>query len=349
MQYKHIFGPVLSRRLGISLGVDLVVHKICSLDCIYCECGKTTDLTAAQNEIVRFADIKTELDHFWMNNRDPDYITFSGSGEPTLNPCLGRVISYIKEKKPDIKVAVLTNATLFDHPDVRSALLNADRVVPSLDAAGEPAFFRINRPHRDIDLSEMIAGIQTFAGEYTGELYLEIFILPGINDRPSDLEPLKQAVHKIGPDRVQINTLDRPGTRSRLRPATQAELEKVVQFLEYPSTEIIARVDESIRSVLHGKELSAAIFETVHRRPSTLKDLLQTLGSPLEEIEDCLDQLERENKISSVSRERGIFFQTVKKPDTDPAQSLKPAKKPTGNNRPGKQLDKNPADNNPDK
>ena len=142
MQYKYIFGPILSRRLGISLGVDLVPHKTCSLDCVYCECGKTTDLTIEQKEYVKFKDVKKELEHFWNHNDDPDYITFSGSGEPSLNSKLGKVIEFIKTQKPYIKTAVLTNSTLFDDPDVRQSLLKAELVIPSLDAVSNKAFIK---------------------------------------------------------------------------------------------------------------------------------------------------------------------------------------------------------------
>ncbi|MFH2093715.1 MAG: radical SAM protein [Pseudomonadota bacterium] len=314
MNYNHIFGPVLSRRLGISLGVDLVVHKTCSLDCIYCECGKTTHLTKVRKEYVGLQAIKAELDDYWQHNDDPDYITFSGSGEPTLNPCLGQVIAYIKEKKPHIKIAVLTNVTLFDDPAVRQALLKADRVVPSLDAASQSAFERINRPHRGVDLAKMIQGIQTFAKEYKGELFLEVLILPGINDDPQDLLLLKNVIHVIKPDRVQLNTLDRPGTESDIRSANQNELEQVIQILDYAPIEIIARVSSTIQSRTNRDDIRHAIIETVHRRPCTKKDLMQTLGVEAKMIDSCIEQLENQKKITAISRERGIFYQTIKDP-----------------------------------
>ncbi len=313
MKYKHIFGPVLSRRLGISLGIDLVRHKICTLDCVYCECGKTTDLTITQKETVHFSDVKNELDHFLLNNDEPDYITFSGSGEPTLNPCIGKVISYIKEKSPGIKIAVLTNATLFDDPEVRAALLKADRVVPSLDAASIKAFNRINRPDSRLDLSKMISGIEQFSKEYSGELYLEIFILPGINDAPSDLLKLKTAINKIKPRKVQINTLDRPGTDPDLRPATKEELENVIEQLDYSPIEIIARVEEQPGSRVNRKDLQDAVLETIHRRPCTKQDLLQTLNMDKEQLDQMITRLEQQKKIIGTRQERGVFYQTIKK------------------------------------
>lgn len=312
MKYKHIFGPVLSRRLGISLGVDLVVHKVCSLDCIYCECGKTTDLTLKQKEYVRFSDIKTELDHYWAYNDDPDYITFSGSGEPTLNVCLKQVIEYIKMTKPHIQVAVLTNATQMDDPAVREAMMKADRVIPSLDAVGSEIFQMINRPHSDVDLERMICGIEIFSSQFKGELFLEVFILPDINDKPADIKNLSHVINKIKPDKVQINTLDRPGTCSGLRPATRIELLKIIEQIDYEPMEIIARVDQRIRSRVNREDIKTAILETIHRRPSTKNDLVQTLGVEPKHIQGYIEQLEKENLITSEQRERGRFYRTIK-------------------------------------
>lgn len=313
MKYAHIFGPVPSRRLGISLGVDLVSHKTCSLDCVYCECGKTTRLTIDQKEYVRFTDVKKELDHFWQHNADPDYITFSGSGEPTLNSSLGRVIDYIKEKKPGIKVAVLTNSTLFSDPAVRHSLLRADLVVPSLDAVSKNAFVRINRPSKSLDVARVVEGIEAFAREYKGKLWLEIFILPGFNDRSSDVRLLKGAVERINPDRVQINTLDRPGTLPDIQPASRAELEQVIRIIGFAHTEIIASVDKEINARIKRQDVKAAIVETVHRRPCTKEDLLQILGVEKSVIDRDIHCLEQENKIVGKRQGRGIFYQTIKK------------------------------------
>lgn len=312
MQYNHIFGPVPSRRLGISLGIDLVTHKICSLDCVYCECGKTTQLTCDQKEYVRFNDIKKELDHFWKHNADPDYITFSGSGEPTLNSRLSQVIGYIKEEKPHIKVAVLTNSTLFSDPKIRQALLKADLVVPSLDAVSKRAFIQINRPDKRIDIDEVVTGLETFALEYNGKMWLEIFILPGMNDNRPDLELLKEAVHRIKPDQIQLNTLDRPGTVSDIKPASREALERVSHILGFSNIEIIAKVDDSIKARIQREDVKQAIIETIHRRPCTKEDLLQILGVERQVIETHITCLEQERIIVGKSQERGVFYQTLK-------------------------------------
>ncbi|MBU1340019.1 MAG: radical SAM protein [Proteobacteria bacterium] len=312
MQYKHIFGPVPSRRLGISLGVDLVTHKICSMDCVYCECGKTTRLTVERKEYVKFKDVIKELEHFWQHNNDPDYITFSGSGEPTLNSRLGDVIDYIKENKPQIKVAVLTNSTLLSDPAVRKELLKADLVIPSLDAVSKKAVERINRPNPAIEGHKIAAFIEAFAKEYTGKIWLEILVLPGFNDEKTEVLLLRNAIKKINPDRVQINTLDRPGTLSDIKPASGQQLEIIMNSLDFHAVEIIAKVDKKITTQTQRDDIKAAIVETIHRRPCTKQDLLQTLGVEKKVLDTCIDSLEQEKIIIGKTQGRGIFYQTLK-------------------------------------
>ncbi len=314
MKYSHLFGPVASRRLGISLGVDLVVHKVCSLDCVYCECGKTTDLALARKSWVPFDRLKQELDHYWANNADPDYITFSGSGEPSLNKDMGRVIAYIKDKKPNIRVAVLTNATLLSHGDVRAELARADLVVPSLDGVSNAVFRKINRPCPGLDSKTMIQGIRAFTREFKGLVHLEIFILPGVNDTLEELELFKQAITDIQPDRVQLNSLDRPGTCDFVTPATREALEEIRTFLGPKNVEIIARLPETgtVRAALTGSDLKAAVLETIHRRPSTCEDLSSMLGADSNLIQTLLDDLTVRRRIVSQIQARGIFYQTCK-------------------------------------
>ena len=314
MHYHHIFGPVPSRRLGISLGIDLVTHKICSMDCIYCECGKTTELTLDQKEYVLFKDVIKELDHFLEHHPDPDYITFSGSGEPTLNPVLGDVIDHIRAKRPHINIAVLTNSTLIRNPSVWQALLKADLVLPSLDAVSKKAFSRINRPHKGIDGKEIARGIEAFAKEFKGKIWLEVMILPEINDGLADLTDLKEAIYRINPDRLQLNTLDRPGTMTDIKPASKADLERVAAILDFPDTEIIAGVGRDINARSKPEDIKDVIIATIHRRPCTKEDLLKILGVEKEMIEGCINILLQEKKIISNHGERGLFYRTVKEP-----------------------------------
>ncbi len=223
--YKHLFGPVPSRRLGMSLGIDLIPHKICSLNCVYCECGATTVLTHDRKEYVPVNEIYSELKDFFKHNPDPDYLTFSGAGEPTLHSHIGEVIAFLKELRPAIPVAVLTNGTLFTDPELRKELMRADLVLPSLDAATDEALRKINRPRRELLASAYIDGLIDFSREFEGEIWLEIFLLPGYNDDQKNLEALKEAAMSINPQRIQLNTLDRPGTVEGLHPMSMERLE----------------------------------------------------------------------------------------------------------------------------
>ncbi|WP_320044394.1 radical SAM protein [uncultured Desulfobacter sp.] len=315
MRYNHIFGPVPSRRLGLSLGVDLVRHKTCSLDCIYCECGPTTDLTLKRAAYVPFYEVKAELAHYFDNHPDPDYVTFSGSGEPTLSPDIGRIIDFIKEKKPKIRVAVLTNATLLSDPAVRKDLNRADLVMPSLDAVTPETFEKINRPAGQLDIHEVIEGLKAFAGSFQGELWLEVFILPGVNDAKKELEPLGEIIREIKPTRVQLNTLDRPGAVAGLKPASKQDLDRVAGIINAANVEIIARVkDLTSGDQISDAKMEAMVIETIHRRPCTVEDLTAALNLEKGKLEILIKRLILENKIESVHQERGTFYQTIKRP-----------------------------------
>jgi len=307
--YKYLFGPVPSRRLGMSLGVDLVPKKVCSLDCVYCEVGKTTKLTLERKEYIKFDKVKEELTDYFKNNPDPDYITFSGSGEPTLNSQIGEILQFIKQIRPDIPVAVLTNGTLLYDKTVRDALKDADVVLPSLDAATEEVFQKINRPQSKLTIEKYIEGLITFRNEFIGKIWLEIFILPGYNDHNAELNELKKAILKIRPDSIQINTLDRPGTVSDLRGSTRIELQKIMDFWNLPNVEIIASSPQRKNIQSYRQDAETAIMETISRRPCTLDDLSKLLGMHINEINKYLDVLDTENKIESVRQERGIFYQ----------------------------------------
>lgn len=309
--YKFLFGPVPSRRLGMSLGVDLVPHKVCSLNCVYCECGPTTKLTLDRMEYVPYEKVKVELDEYFKTNKDPDYITFSGAGEPTLNNRIGDVLKFIKSKKPDIPVAVLTNGTLFRFEEVRKELMEADLVLPSLDAATDLAFQRINRPDEGIYINTYLRGLEDFRKEFRGNIWLEVFILPGFNDDKQNLNLLREAILRIRPDRVQLNTLDRPGTIENLSPASENHLKQIAADWSLENVEIIAKPAKrkDIKSYREDKE--SAILETIIRRPCTAEDLARILGLHMNEVNKYLDVLENEKKISGQRQERGIFYKGI--------------------------------------
>lgn len=296
----------------MSLGVELIPHKVCSFNCVYCECGSTTKLTTERKEWVPVGDVKKELISFFENNPEPDYITFSGAGEPTLNSGTGEVIEFLKERWPDLPIAVLTNGSLLSRADLRKELLKANVVLPSLDAASEDVFLKIDRPHPDIRINEYIEGLIQFQEEFSGEIWLEVLILPGFNDDLQELNLLKKAFLEIRPDRIQINSLDRPGAVDNLRSANRMELESIKEYWDLKNVEVITAVPDRKGIKSYRQDSETAILETIARRPCTLEDLSDILGLHINEVNKYLGVLQGDNRITFSRQERGIFYQLIK-------------------------------------
>ena len=231
IEKKYIFGPVPSRRLGRSLGVDLVPYKTCTLDCIYCDLGRTTNKTTSRQSFVSPKEIQRELElTLSVLDKKPDFITLSGSGEPTLNNNIGQIIRGIKEIT-SIPVAILTNSSLLSLDEVRRDLSEADVVLPSLDAITPALFEYINRPHASLRIEEIISGLIQFRKQYRGQIWLEILFCRGVNDGKDEVEKLKKVIEKIEPDRVQLNTPVRPPAEDFAFPLTLAQLEEIRERL----------------------------------------------------------------------------------------------------------------------
>ncbi len=310
--YKYLFGPVPSRRLGLSLGVDLVPKKTCSFNCVYCEAGNTLNLTVTRKAYSDLNEVKKELVHYFEHNSDPDFVTFSGYGEPTLDTNIKEVILHIKKIRPDINVAVLTNGSLLNEKEVRDALGLADLVNPSLDAATEKTFKKINRPHKKIDLQSYIDGLIKFRRKYKGKYHLEVFILKGFNDNKEDLLALKHAIERIEPDIIQLNTLDRPGALKGIRAATYDELKYIIDVWGFKNVEIISTTGlDKIRNNAIIQDIESSILETIKRRPCTLDDLTKILNKKELEIKKYLEKLTNENKVTMEKLERGVFYKSL--------------------------------------
>ncbi len=311
MAYKHIFGPVPSRRLGISLGIDLVPAKTCMYNCVYCECGKTTNLTCERREYVPTAEVIAELEEYLRPDPEIDYVTLSGSGEPTLHTGIGEIIAFLKERFPRYRVAVLTSGALLSEPTVRDDLMKADLVLPSLDAASETCFRRVNRPVLGIAIEDVVRGLIAFSREFHGDVWLEVFVVPGKNDAPEELERLKDAIGAIDPERVQLNTLDRPGAELWVRPATRASLEAIASFLGGDRVEVVA--PSSACEPMPGlrDDVADLIMETILRRPCTARDLSRIAGLRRSEVGKYLTVLREQGRVEAVRGERGIFFRAV--------------------------------------
>jgi len=289
--YQYIFGPVPSRRLGISLGLDIIPHKTCSLNCVYCECGKTTRHTLMREEYAPTSDIISELDRYLAPLPDLDVITFAGSGEPTLHAHIGLIINHVKTNYPRYKTALLTNSSLLHLEEVRQSILSVDYILPSLDAASQPVFEKINNPVDGLSAQTIIDGIKKLALEYTGILWVEVFIIPGINDTPAELFLIKKALKEIQPTRVQINSLDRPGTCAWVQPPSTQQLNSIANFFLPLPVEIITRKFRPQESNAEEKPDVEYIINTLKRRPMTIEDIAVALKININETQDMIDEL----------------------------------------------------------
>ena len=306
-RFAHLFGPVPSRRLGMSLGVDLVPYKTCTLDCVYCEVGPTTAPTLEVGEYISTREIIDELDTYMQNPDRLDYITFSGSGEPLLHSGIGTILDHLKRHYPRFKTALLTNATQLAGPEAAEKLRGLDLILPSLDAASQEVFERINRPRHGIRIDDVIEGLRSFRAETGITMWLELFVLPGYNDSPEELQLLKQALESIDPDRVQLNTLDRPGVCSDLEPASQETLQQIADFLSPLQCEVVSGFSGG--GQLPGtSDRSRSILQTLSRRPCTSQDLAEALGVHLNEMNKQLRILQEQNLIYPVQGGRGVFW-----------------------------------------
>ncbi len=233
MRYNYLFGPLHSRRLGLSLGINLFTEKTCSLNCVYCECGPSATTTVERREYVPTADVLAEIDHFFASNEThPDSLTFSGLGEPTLHSGIGGIITHVKNRYPSQRVTLLTNATLFYDPAVRQEVLGCDMIVPSVDALSPAVFAKMyGKPHPSLDPECFKRGLLALKQEYRGELVVELFVIGGLNDTESELTLLRDFFRQLAPDLIQLNTLDRPAAYDWVREAGDDALLYVKSFL----------------------------------------------------------------------------------------------------------------------
>jgi len=308
MTQKHIFGPVLSRRLGLSLGVDLIPFKTCSYDCAYCECGHTTERTVTRQDFFPADEVLSELRGVLDSRPHLDTITLAGSGEPTLARSLGPVVASVKRAYPEYPLTVLTNGSLMTDPEVREELLLADRVIPTLTSVFQPTFERIHNPHPSLRISDIVEGFVRFRKMYDGAIWLEVFVVPGVNTTDEELAGLKRAIERIEPDLVQLNTLDRPAAEGWIRAATNAELERVYDMLGRTRVGIVGRRPPLSRATRAMTDATDLIRQTLSRRPSTVEDLVQTTGMSGGEVAKCLGLLERGGKVTSQRGTRGVFY-----------------------------------------
>ena len=304
-KYKYLFGPVPSRRLGRSLGVDIIPLKVCSQNCIYCQLGVNADTKVERAEYVDIDDVLRELKDAVDNGLDADFITLTGSGEPTLNSRIGELIDSIKSIT-NIPIAVLTNGTLLSDPQVRKDCCKADVVMPSLDAGSREMFEKMNKPHESIDFDAFIDGVSQFRKEYNGQIWLEVFFCDGVNTNESDIENVKLVIKRILPDKVQLNTSVRPTVEVDAVRVPKDKLEQIAAKLG-GKAEVIADYSKLKNSQTVSVDTDK-VTELLKRRPCTLEDLCNGLNAGRNEVVKIISLLDDEGIIHRKQIGERLYF-----------------------------------------
>jgi len=296
--FRYLFGPVPSRRFGLSLGVDLVPRKTCTLNCVFCEVGPTTCLAVDRKEYVPVAEVERELAEWRAGGGKADVVSVTGSGEPTLHSGFGDILAFIN-KTIKIRSVLLTNSTLLYLPDVRRSAALADIVKVTLSAWDDDSFRKITRPHPDLRFASVLEGLQLFRREYSGIIWMEVFIVPGINSDLEQVNAIARLARTIRPDRIQLNTAVRPTAENRVGAAPGRFLNEISVLFE-PKAEVIAGfVGQGSGS---GNVDQGAILAMLKRRPCTAGDVASAFFLNIEETQKILRQMTAEKLVRMEKR-----------------------------------------------
>lgn len=305
---RYVFGPVPSRRLGRSLGLDLVPFKTCTYDCVYCQLGRTTKKTTERREYVPLGEVLQELENTLQTGPAPDYLTLAGSGEPTLFRPLDALLAGIKGITA-VPVVVLTNGSLLWDPQVRAELAQAEVIMPSLDAGTDELYQVINRPHGDVTFERLVEGLVAFRQEFAGAYWLEVMLVAGLTDQPEAVAALAEVARRIDPDRLYLNTAVRPPAESWVKPAPAGALERCAAALG-PKCEIIADYSATqAKEDVAGSE--AAVLALLRRRPCRLVDLSDGLGRHRNEVLKYLGHLLRTGQVRGREVDGQTYYSAV--------------------------------------
>jgi wyosine [tRNA(Phe)-imidazoG37] synthetase (radical SAM superfamily) len=302
--YKYLFGPVPSRRLGRSLGVDLTPRKTCSFDCIFCQLGRTTNKTTSRKEYVPTSEVIEELRDWIAHDGHADYITLSGSGEPTLHTSIGDVIDFAKSATA-VPVALLTNGSMLTDKEVRQAAARADVVKVSLSAWDQFSFEHINRPHPDITLKSILEGAWMLRESFEGKLWIEVFIAWGVNSVPKDVIKIAELIKPLRPDKIQLNTAVRPPAEAFVEAAPEEHLKALTNRFA-PAAEVIAEFSSGQEPGLKANE--QRILDMLARRPCTAEDIAKAFGMHMNEVAKYIGKLTRTGKAGAQNEAGEIYF-----------------------------------------
>ncbi len=302
------YGPVPSRRLGRSLGIDLLPMKTCSYDCIYCQLGPTRRTRLRRARFIEPERVVQAVRQALEAKPQVDVLTLSGSGEPTLERGLGEIIRLLK-KFFSLPVSVITNSSLLYRRSLREELAAADLVLPSMDGWTEPTFKRINRPHNSLELGKILEGLVALRKEFRGEIWLEVLLVHEINDDPDQIPGLLQWVQRINPDRVQLNTVSRPPAEAWVRASAPERIQEIRNALG-PRAEVVASFKGlSERGSL--ADLERRVAETLKRRPLCAEDLRSLFGMELARAEIFLEDMAKKNSWRAQSIGGKTYYRPV--------------------------------------
>ncbi len=293
---NYFYGPVPSRRLGFSLGVDLIPKKTCSFDCIYCQLGPSDKKTIKRSFYIDLNEFRRSLKKAVKDHPKIDYITISGSGEPTLHKSLDKIIKTIKAvTKNKYPVCVITNSSLLYRKEVRKELLRADLIIPSLDAADLKTFIKINQPHKSITFKRIVNGLIRFRREFKGKIWLEIMLVGGINDTIAQAEKFKGLIKRIRPDKVQLNLPIRPAGVKISLPA-EKKIKRIKEMI-CKDVEVVSDFSAKRKGSKTLKDLGKKILRFLKVRPANLEDLMHSFAANPSEVAKELNFLLDKKKI----------------------------------------------------
>lgn len=307
--YKYLFGPVPSRRFGRSLGVDLNPYKTCSLDCVFCQLGRTTEKSVTRQEYVQIDVVLSELEEWLKRDGRADYITLSGSGEPTLHSRFGEVLEFIRSKGT-IPAALLTNGTMLYLQEVRDAASLANVVKVSLSAWDQASYGWMNRPHPQLRFDQLIEGQKAFRAQFNGQFWMEVFLIGVMNSIPADVRKMAALAEEIGPDRIHLNTAVRPPAEDFATALSTERMEELIHLFN-PTAEIIAEFRE--KRADHIQANQETIFSMLKRRPCTAEQIADIFGMHSNEVSKYLGNLIRAGQIRTERKDTTVYYAAKKR------------------------------------
>lgn len=287
-EYQYLFGPVPSRRLGKSLGVDLVPFKVCSFDCLYCQLGCTTVKTTERKEWVPTGQVISEIERWTRDGHTADAIALAGSGEPTLHSRFGEVLHFIR-KAISARSVLLSNGSLFHLDEVRESAALADIVKVTLSAWDEASWERIHRHATGIRFQDMLEGFRDFRHQYPGELWIEVFVMQGINSEDAEIRKIARLANELNPQRIQLNTAVRPPTDPSVLPVNMSQMERIARLFG-PTSEVIGAYEGKGSEIVSGVS-ERELLAIIQRHPCSLADLSAAAGVAEQKLRPIMDSL----------------------------------------------------------